>query len=59
MEILSEYFDDEGIKRSVVSSDESNYHVSLYYKEELLRVKKFANEIEAENYAEDWVTINE
>jgi hypothetical protein len=59
MKKLSQHVDDENIKSANVSTDGTLFHVSLYYKEELLRVKTFVSEDEAENYAEDWVIINE
>lgn len=59
MQIISEYFDDEGIKRSTVTKEKDVYHVTLFYKNEELRVRTFFEEELADNYAEDWVSINE
>lgn len=59
MKIISEHFDEEDIKRAIVSLDDGVYQVSLYYKDELLRVKPFNREQLAEDCAEDWVMTNE
>jgi hypothetical protein len=59
MKIISQHFDDESIKKATVSIDDNMYYVSIYYKDELLRVKPFVSEENAENYAEDWVIVNE
>lgn len=59
MKIISEHYDDENIKKAVVSLIDGAYNTTLYYKDEALRVKTFYNEQMAEDCAEDWVMTNE
>jgi hypothetical protein len=57
--IISQHFDEEDLKKAVVSFEDGQYYTTLYYKDEVLRVKPFLNEQNAEDYAEDWVLTNE
>lgn len=59
MRVLSEYFDDENIKRATVSVDDDVFYATLYFKEEVISVKPFSCEQNAEHCAEDWVGVNE
>lgn len=57
--IISQHFDEESIKRATVSYDDGKFYTTLYYKDEVVRVKPFSIEQNAQDYAEDWILTNE